>query len=420
LGNAGGELRAIAEGLRTPAGAVDVLAGLTPLGTPVQVGTQLARDPNAGLGSAMARTAMPLDLVEQSPGWSSAVSNAVGQLADLLTASRELGTPGGWKNVSRRSRERLGKMVGGIGKGFYDAPVASTLGMVAPALHMASAHTPVANVADDAGMVAHHGTPHTFAPTEKNPLGEFDLSKMGSGEGAQAYGWGNYLAEDPNVARKYRDKLSGQYMLPNGREIQRLDVWNHVSHKIMAAVPGLPDEVIDFITNDVMTQHDLQGELKQPRLDETNARRILWLDKDVSRDNILDAYVAADIARGRISKKQGNIYHVDVPDEHVANFLDWDADANKQPTAVTSAYDELFGPTGRAGYSKWDRRRWSGEGMYREISEKLGSDKAASEYLASKGVFGLKFLDHNSRGAGQGTRNLVIFDPSVATITARK
>ena len=28
---------------------------------------------------------------------------------------------------------------------------------------------------------AWHGTPHWFAPTKNNPLGEFDLSKMGSG-----------------------------------------------------------------------------------------------------------------------------------------------------------------------------------------------------------------------------------------------
>ena len=43
---------------------------------------------------------------------------------------------------------------------------------------------------DQRGMVAFHGTPHRFKPTKDNPLGEFDLTKMGSGEGAQAFGWG--------------------------------------------------------------------------------------------------------------------------------------------------------------------------------------------------------------------------------------
>ena len=38
----------------------------------------------------------------------------------------------------------------------------------------------------------YHGTPHRFPATEANPLGEFDASKIGTGEGAQAYGHGIY------------------------------------------------------------------------------------------------------------------------------------------------------------------------------------------------------------------------------------
>ena len=37
-----------------------------------------------------------------------------------------------------------------------------------------------------------HGTPHKFPPTPRNPLGEFDASKIGTGEGSQAYGHGIY------------------------------------------------------------------------------------------------------------------------------------------------------------------------------------------------------------------------------------
>lgn len=52
-------------------------------------------------------------------------------------------------------------------------------------------------------MTVWHGSPHKFAPTERNALGEFDASKIGSGEGAQAYGHGLYFAEEPGVARAY-------------------------------------------------------------------------------------------------------------------------------------------------------------------------------------------------------------------------
>jgi len=49
---------------------------------------------------------------------------------------------------------------------------------------------------------AYHGTPHRFS--------KFDISKMGTGEGAQAFGWGLYFAERKQVAQYYRETLSGK------------------------------------------------------------------------------------------------------------------------------------------------------------------------------------------------------------------
>ena len=50
------------------------------------------------------------------------------------------------------------------------------------------------------GFTAYHGSPHAFD--------QFDLSKIGTGEGAQAYGHGMYLADSEGVARSYRDQLA--------------------------------------------------------------------------------------------------------------------------------------------------------------------------------------------------------------------
>lgn len=51
------------------------------------------------------------------------------------------------------------------------------------------------------GFIAYHGSPHNFPPTPRNPHGEFDASKIGTGEGAQAYGVGAaYLAEAEQLA----------------------------------------------------------------------------------------------------------------------------------------------------------------------------------------------------------------------------
>jgi hypothetical protein len=49
------------------------------------------------------------------------------------------------------------------------------------------------------GIRAFHGSPHDFD--------RFDMSKIGTGEGAQAYGHGLYFAESEGVAKSYRDDL---------------------------------------------------------------------------------------------------------------------------------------------------------------------------------------------------------------------
>jgi hypothetical protein len=47
---------------------------------------------------------------------------------------------------------------------------------------------------------AYHGSPHIFD--------RFSLDAIGSGEGAQAYGWGLYFAGKKAIAQFYRDKLT--------------------------------------------------------------------------------------------------------------------------------------------------------------------------------------------------------------------
>lgn len=61
-----------------------------------------------------------------------------------------------------------------------------------------------------AGITAYHGSPHDFD--------KFDISKIGTGEGAQAYGHGLYFAESKGVAKSYRDNLTdGASVAPPGR-----------------------------------------------------------------------------------------------------------------------------------------------------------------------------------------------------------
>jgi hypothetical protein len=49
-------------------------------------------------------------------------------------------------------------------------------------------------------IVAYHGSPHDFE--------KFNSDKIGTGEGAQAYGHGLYFAENPTIARSYANGLA--------------------------------------------------------------------------------------------------------------------------------------------------------------------------------------------------------------------
>src|SRR5690349_16750001 len=62
---------------------------------------------------------------------------------------------------------------------------------------------------------AFHGSPHVFDA--------FDASKIGTGEGAQAYGHGLYYAESPEVAASYRNSTGA---LPKSAGGQPFDLAN--------------------------------------------------------------------------------------------------------------------------------------------------------------------------------------------------
>ena len=64
-----------------------------------------------------------------------------------------------------------------------------------------------------AALTAWHGTPHQIK-------GAFDISKVGTGEGAQSYGHGMYFAEEPKVAKMYQAALSNTKYKVGDRELK--------------------------------------------------------------------------------------------------------------------------------------------------------------------------------------------------------
>lgn len=132
-------------------------------------------------------------------------------------------------------------------------------------------------------FVAAHGTPNVFPPVETNPLGAFDMSKMGTGEGAQSYMYGHYLAGDPAISRvHYRDRLVDDV---NRRAIA--DANRQYENQFMSAVRDVLGRDVHNATaaalaKKVAAGKDLNRSLKatanEKRLDKE------WLDVVAARD----------------------------------------------------------------------------------------------------------------------------------------
>ena len=64
------------------------------------------------------------------------------------------------------------------------------------------------------GLTVWHGSPHKFT--------KFDMSKIGTGEGAQAYGHGLYMAETPEVGQQYAKSTAGREYVVDGKPLMQI------------------------------------------------------------------------------------------------------------------------------------------------------------------------------------------------------
>ena len=251
---------------------------------------------------------------------------------------------------------------------------------------------------------AYHGTPHKFD--------KFSTKKINTGEGAQAYGWGLYFAENWNIADEYRGKLQKEFRIGfNGKTIAELYPNNEEAVKLQRRLESVAGN----------TQYGSQGDsVRKAFLGATYGD---LLSKEPPTPSVLFARQVEKDYGNRISTEiGGNLYTVDLlPDE--ADFLDWDKPLSEQSPAIqerlanfnrTATRDPEFTefilskPQGVGGY------------IYKALVSQYGDQyagmKAVSAMLAEAGIPGIKYLDAGSRSAGEGSRNYVIFDDKLVKI----
>ena len=221
---------------------------------------------------------------------------------------------------------------------------------------------------------AFHGTPHK--------VDKFSMDKIGTGEGAQAYGWGLYFAESKAVARAYADSV-----------------------KDAARIKKVNAELKELAS--VMERDAIPGEYRKFRTDEGRKAAEMY-----------DAKIAE---RQGVTSFAGNLYTVDLlPDAE--EFIDLDKPMESQSAfvkeklkavGILKAFKENRSEFG----SPMDTRgAGKGSNLIAFMSWKNGGPEAGSKVLLSYGIKGARYLDGGSRAVARGTRNYVIFDESLVKI----
>ena len=244
---------------------------------------------------------------------------------------------------------------------------------------------------------AFHGSPHDFD--------RFDAGKIGTGEGAQAYGHGLYFAGNENVARSYRD------IAPAARTPEQQAIASEARSRYMRSVAEEQE-----LAKAIEELHKSRGVLtpgwgnirsvpsSDPELSVLSSRRAALQSKI---DELAGEAAAAALARGP-RPDRGRMYEVAI-DRPESSLLDWDAPISRQPKVVQKVFgDFAMDELGDGGRIYRDIATRHGEAFDDDMTGVLANLEASKELLA-EGVPGIRYLDQGSRSAGQGTRNYVMF-----------
>lgn len=253
----------------------------------------------------------------------------------LLSAQQFMG------NVNDRARNLNEMTAAAAREGVDYGPASQRLGGL-----LADAYNPM-------GLTVFHGSPAKF--------NKFDPTKIGTGEGAQAYGYGHYVAESPEVAKQYKETLKS---------------------KAFSKIVQRDRNVYDVVAPDgtVISQGTLLGKAHKAK----------------------DAYDA----------NAGALYEIDLPDDQIARMLDYDKPLSQQPPAVQSWLKDAFNPyrnqltakdvggnepTGSLILNRL--QQLMSEGKKADVftnAENLGARNASQE-LFGAGIPGIRYLDQSSR-----------------------
>jgi len=317
--------------------------------------------------------------------------------------------------------------------------------------------SPAASFGKELYQSAWHGSPHDFE--------KFSLHAIGTGEGAQAYGYGLYFAGDKVVAEYYKNKLSEVTERNLYIGDTHLDNYDFTDEYVLSVQKSAQMDG-SFTDDDIVASgeriiRDAERELES--VDKTDDPE----EYDKLQNRIKEAQKLTTV---RMEEKKGQLYEVEIPDSD--KMLDWDKPLSEQNDFIKSILEKenidtsnrkvkfTQGITPNDGIykadnggqieTKYDFNHKTGKYeisgyeitvggggtfktlekakekfssylsganlFYERLISKLGSAENASKYLESIGIQGLKYLDATSRGKGTGNHNYVVFDENAIEI----
>jgi len=273
----------------------------------------------------------------------------------------------------------------------------------------------VVNLAYGAARLEINGTWHGTAADFRKFNNEF----MGTGEGAQAYGWGTYLAQRTGIAKGYwsadvaRKTTGGVFRMADRTPITDSQFQRFLNDARRSGV----DTTFEWLKRLEADNKKLLEKYRAaaPRM-ASDAQKLEYTLTEIG-----DAIQAGGVKYFEPQSPEGTLMRVDTvitPEE----TLDWDRPLSKQPAILEKL--SMLMPKGlqealadQYQQNVEDIGELTGEDLYRGlrllekeqglVSEFWGTDKyvgqldkkVASLFLDSMGIKGIQFLDANSRGA---------------------
>ena len=274
---------------------------------------------------------------------------------------------------------------------------------------------------------AYHGSPHDFD--------KFDLSKIGTGEGAQAYGHGLYFAENEKVAKGYRDALGGkQYRGSSDPAHMAFDDIQYLNGNKDAAISSWRSDIRDrpntpagIAAAQKLAAYDSgavaalnPGHMYEVNIHADPAKFLDW-DKPLSQQSQSVQKIAGTIPTHGVEdmheeQLRGVLQKIDP--SGVWNAMDQRAELGREMSwgELIKAAKQMGVDRYLAGNGPGDLSQTGATLYHRLDAANLGNPMNVSNALAAEGIPGIKYLDGGSRAAGDGSRNYVAFDDKLIEI----